>query len=417
MERVLTVCLQKQRESDASVQASLSELKRLVETAGGHVVESHSQKKDRPDPATFVGKGKATELGERAAALKAQGIVFDDELKPNQQRMLEEVTGTKIIDRTRLILDIFAQRARTREGILQVELAQLTYLLPRVTARFGRFEQQVGGIGTRGPGERKLEVDRRRIRDRMVALKKQIEKVRGERSLQREVRRSVPVPQVAIVGYTNTGKSTLLNALLRYSAAQPSSREAVYADDKLFATLDPTTRRVRLPSGKVILFSDTVGFIRKLPTELIAAFRATLEEVAAADLILQVVDASDPAWREQSKTVDLILKELATDQIPRLTAYNKMDRLSPELVGFFGRQGGILVSAHKSENLDLLLKAIESQLEEQWVEKELWFSFKEGANLAQLHDVMEVLSQESTKDGIKVRVRSHPTTLARWLKK
>ena len=260
MEKVIAVSLQRQDQAEAVVYASMNELEELVRTAGGEVVEIHTQKKDHPDPATFVGKGKAVELAERAYQLNVRTLVFDDDLKPVQQRNLEEVTGTKVVDRTRLILDIFARRARSREGKLQVELAQLNYMLPRITERFGRFEQQTGGIGTRGPGERKLEVDRRRIRDRMTALQKQIEKVSGERALQRSVRRSVPVPQVSLVGYTNAGKSTLLNALLKHSAGAPKAdRHRVYADDKLFATLDPTTRRIRLPSGRTILFTDTVG--------------------------------------------------------------------------------------------------------------------------------------------------------------
>ena len=250
MEKVIAVAIQRQGQTDAAVHTSMEELEELVDTAGGEVVEIHTQKKDRPDSATFIGKGKVSELAERVLKLRVHTLVFDDELKPVQQRNLEEATGAKVVDRTRLILDIFARRARSREGILQVELAQLNYMLPRITERFGRFEQQTGGIGTRGPGERKLEVDRRRIRDRMAALQKQIEKVSGERALQRSVRRSVPVPQVALVGYTNAGKSTLLNALLQHSAGAPKAdRHRVYADDKLFATLDPTTRRIQLPSG------------------------------------------------------------------------------------------------------------------------------------------------------------------------
>ena len=307
------------------------------------MIEAHTQKKDHADPATFVGKGKAAELAERVRELKAQTVVFDDELKPSQQKNLEELIPAKIVDRTRLILDIFAQRARTREGILQVELAQLSYMLPRITEHFGRFEQQTGGIGSRGPGERKLEVDQRRIRERMTHLKKQIGKISSERSLQRQVRRSVPMPQVALVGYTNAGKSTLLNALLRLSAGRAKAKDEVYADDKLFATLDPTTRRVRLPSGRIILFSDTVGFIRKLPTQLVAAFRATLEEVATADLLIHVVDASDLDWREQSQTVITLLEDLKMGQLPRVTAYNKIDLLSkPALAPF---KDGILISA------------------------------------------------------------------------
>lgn len=416
MEKVITVSLQKQKDADAAVRASMDELEELVDTAGGEVVEAHTQKKDHADAATFVGKGKAGELAERVRKLKAQTVVFDDELKPSQQQNLEDIIPAKIVDRTRLILDIFAQRARTREGILQVELAQLSYMLPRITERFGRFEQQTGGIGSRGPGERKLEVDQRRIRERMAHLKKQIVKISGERSLQRQVRRSVPMPQVALVGYTNAGKSTLLNALLRLSAGRTQAKDEVYADDKLFATLDPTTRRVRLPSGRVILFSDTVGFIRKLPTQLVAAFRATLEEVATADLLIHVIDASDPAWREHAQTVTTILEELKMGQLPRVTAYNKIDLLSKPSLALFKPQNGVLISAGKERHLEDLLKAVEGRLAEQWVDKELLFSFKEGSRLARVHEFMEVISQEMTETGYKVHVRSHPTTLAQWLK-
>ncbi len=417
MENVITIGVQHGRQSDAASQASLEELERLVETAGGQVLETHVQKRDRPDPATYIGKGKATEIAMRLMKLKSRTLVFDEELKPGQQQNLEEVTGAKVVDRTRLILDIFAQRARTREGQLQVELAQLEYLLPRVTQKFGRFEQQTGGIGTRGPGERKLEVDRRRIRDRIVMLKKQLEKVRAERQLQRAVRQDLPVPQVALVGYTNAGKSTLLNRLLTLSAGAPKAgRHRVYADDKLFATLDPTTRRIRLPSGRTIVFTDTVGFIQKLPTELIAAFRATLEEAATADLILHVVDGSNPQWREQEKTVLDILKRLKMDKLPLLTAYNKMDRLTePQAMSFTQQAGGVSVSAGTGANMPALLQAVESQLGHQWLEKELWFSFTDGAGLARLHEQMEVVSQETTKRGILVRVRTHPTTLSQWM--
>jgi len=433
MEKVIAVSIQRQEQPDAAIHASMNELEELVTTAGGEVVEAHTQKKDRPDPATFVGKGKAAELAERAYQLKVRTLVFDDELKPVQQRTLEEITGTKVVDRTRLILDIFAQRARSREGKLQVELAQLTYMLPRITARFGRFEQQTGGIGTRGPGERKLEVDRRRIRDRMTALQKQIEKVSGERALQRSVRRSVPVPQVSLIGYTNAGKSTLLNALLKHSAPTPggqrgmpllspqaSSRGAgadipprgVYADDKLFATLDPTTRRIRLPSGRAILFTDTVGFIRKLPTELIASFRATLEETASADLLVHVLDASSPDWPAQEKAVLAILKDLRMDDLPRVTAYNKMDCLSPSQKHRLNQDEGLLLSAKTGERIGEFLRAVEQKLTAQWIEKEIFVPYTDHARLGLIHEHAEILSQVASEGGVRLRIRSHPATLA-----
>lgn len=416
MERVLALGVELQGTRAQETRASMEELSRLVETAGGEVVESYVQKRTRPDPALYVGRGKAEEIYQLARRARVQTIVFDEELKPNQQRSLEEITNTKVVDRTRLILDIFAQRASTREGKLQVELAQLTYLMPRLTERFGRFEQQVGGIGTRGPGERKLEVDRRRLRDRMAALKRDLEKVRSERSVQRSVRRSVPVPQVALLGYTNAGKSTLLNALIaKHAGAPQTGRPSVYADDKLFATLDPTTRRIRMPSGRIILFTDTVGFIRKLPTELIAAFRATLEETASADLLVHVVDASDPAWEEQAQTVLQIMKDLHLNELPVLTAYNKMDRLSPTQKREFEAHGGCLLSAGKGLGISEFLERTELALSKQWIEKELLLPYTQRAQLSLLHEHTKIISEECVEEGIRLRFRAHPATLAQIL--
>jgi len=423
MEKVISVGLQRSNADAAAVQSSLDELERLVETAGGTVIETHIQKRDRPDPATFIGKGKTQELAERVERHHAQALVFDDELKPGQQQNLEEAIGAKIIDRTRLILDIFAQRARTREGIFQVELAQMQYLLPRITAKFGRFEQQTGGIGTRGPGERKLEVDKRRVRERIVHLKAQIEKIKRERGQQRAMRGFTPVPLVALAGYTNAGKSSLLNALMARAQGQGTSQERpVYADDKLFATLDPTTRRVRLPGGdtagthgRTVLFSDTVGFIRKLPTALIAAFRATLEEVSAADLLVHVIDASDPDWAAQEKAVLEILDELGQAGLSRITAFNKMDLLSPSQKSTFTTREGILISTRTGEGLTDLLKAVEHRLAAGWIEKDLELTHNEGSQLSEIYNTMEVLSKRTTARGISLRVRAHPTTLARFL--
>lgn len=423
MENVITFGLEQKKGKGPPLQASMDELERLVHTAGGRVLESHSQKRDRPDPATFIGKGKIEELAERLRAIHATTLVLDDELKPGQQRHLEEAIGAKVVDRTRLILDIFAQRARTREGILQVELAQLQYLLPRVTERFGRFEQQTGGIGTRGPGERKLEVDRRRIRDRIALLKRQMEHISKERRVQRDRRGRIPMPRVALAGYTNAGKSSLLNALLaRYGDKSASGNRSVYADDLLFATLDPTTRRIRLPSGRHVLFSDTVGFIRKLPTELVAAFRATLEEAREADAIVLVIDGSDPAWQDQEQTVRDVLASLGPPDLdngvraPVIAVFNKIDQIPPAQRAALARRNALFVSARTGEGLETFIQEIERVLAQGWVEETLELSHDEGNRLAQVYDMMDVISKRATPEGWSLRVRTHPTTLARFLK-
>jgi GTPase len=304
-----------------STESSLDELALLADTAGAVVVGRTSQKLDSPHPATYVGKGKLQEL---AAAKQTAGytvVIFDDELTPSQQRNLEEALQVKVIDRTALILDIFARRARTREGSLQVELAQLEYLLPRLAGQWSHLERLGGGIGTRGPGETQLETDRRLIRGRITRLRAQIEDVRTHRSLYRKRRAKHGVPVTALVGYTNAGKSTLMNSL---------SGAGVLAENRLFATLDPVTRRIRTPLGEVLL-TDTVGFIQKLPTSLVASFRATLEELGDADVLLHVIDITDPNAADQAETVEATLTSLGVSEKPRLTVLNKVDRLqTPE---------------------------------------------------------------------------------------
>src|SRR5579864_1621594 len=303
-----------------TVTESLDELEELARTAGAEVVGRISQRLEHPDPRTYLGRGKLSQAHALAVELQADIVIVDDELAPNTQRSMEEILDRRVVDRTLLILDIFAQRARTHEGRVQVELARLEYLLPRLTRAWTHLERQVGGIGVRGgPGETQIEIDRRLIRTRLSALKKEIEGIRVHRASQRSVRERVGVPVVAIIGYTNAGKSTLFNRVTQAGAL---------AEDKLFATLDPLTRRIMLPGGQEVLLSDTVGFIAKLPTDLVAAFRATLEELESADLLLQVVDVSSPRASERADVVQGVLDDLGTGDRPMLMIMNKADLLA-----------------------------------------------------------------------------------------
>ena len=304
-----------------SAQESLDELAELARTAGAEVVGSTTQRLQRPHVATYIGKGKLEEVTVDARELKATVVIFDDELSPSQQRNLEKSLGTKVIDRTALILDIFATRASTREGKLQVALAQMQYLLPRLAGQWSHLERMEGAIGTRGPGETQIETDRRLIRNRIARIKRDLDDVRTQRSLRRRARDRSGVIVVSLVGYTNAGKSTLMRA---FSGAN------VLAEDKLFATLDPVTRRMRLPSGETILLTDTVGFIQKLPTDLVAAFRATLEELEDADMLLHVVDISHPNSSEHVQSVEATLASLGVEDKPQILALNKADRVTME---------------------------------------------------------------------------------------
>lgn len=399
MERAIVVGVQLKATPDSTHISSMGELERLLETAGGEAVAQLTQERVRPDTALLVGEGKALEIADLVRQKKATAVVFNDELSPSQQKNLQELIPAKIIDRTRLILDIFAQRARTREGKLQVELAQLNYLLPRVTERFGRFEQQTGGIGTRGPGERKLDISQRRIRERIVRLGREIDGVRRQRDQQRDSRRRVPLPQVAIVGYTNAGKSTLLNTL------RTGSGPGVLADDKLFATLDPTTRRVKLPGGRWALFVDTVGFIQRLPHALVAAFHATLEEARDADVLVHVIDISNPAWPDQKKVVEDVLKELGADGVVRMDLYNKADALAPAQRAHARREGRLLISARGGDGLDRFLNRVESLLEKD--QKERSFVLPHGRRdlLTLLYGAGRVVSEKPDSRGTRYRVR------------
>jgi GTP-binding protein HflX len=353
---------QDESESLWSVEDSLSELETLARTAGAEVVGTMIQRMRHPDVATYIGKGRAQDLSDTEKHLGFDLVIFDDELSPSQQRNLEKMLDARVIDRTALILDIFAQHARTREGRLQVELAQLEYRLPRLTGRGVELSRQAGGsrsagaggsggaIGVRGPGETRLEIDRRRIRSRIAELREEIEEVRQQRRVHRSQRAAQAIPVVAVVGYTNAGKSSLFNAL---------TEAEVLAENRLFATLDPTTRHVILPGNQEVLLTDTVGFIQKLPTKLIAAFRATLEEVTDADLLLEVVDVSHENAIEQSETVNEILHDLEADEKPRVTALNKIDLLDdPSVVDTSLYPNAIAVSALRKIGLNALLEKI-----------------------------------------------------------
>jgi len=356
-ERALLVALKLPGTTDYQIEDLLDELSLLVRTAGGEEVGRIIQERSQPTPGYFIGRGKAEEIRGFCQEAGIDLVVFDDDLTPGQQWHLEQIIQRKVIDRTALILDIFAQRARTREGKLQVELAQLEYLLPRLRGKGLILSRLGGGIGTRGPGETQLEVDRRRIRQRIAKIKKELEEVRRHRRLSRERRHSIPLPIIALVGYTNAGKSTLLNALTRAS---------VLVEDKLFATLDPTTRRVVLPNRQVILLSDTVGFIRKLPHQLVAAFKATLEELASADILVHVVDAAHPDVEEQVAAVKQILKELGLEHKPTITVLNKIDKLgNPHLLRCLERIIGsdVSISALEGRHLDTLLARFAEHLQ------------------------------------------------------
>ena len=342
------------KRSGADPESSLKELISLAETAGVEVTATLMQHRETPDSKWFIGKGKAEELKAVAEETGAQTVIFDQELSGAQVRNLESFLDRKIIDRTQLILDIFASRARTREGILQVELAQLTYLLPRLSGHGKNLSRLGGGIGTRGPGETKLETDRRHIRRRISDLKRQIEEIAAHRNLHRERRRKAGVQQAALVGYTNAGKSTLLRRL---------THADVLAEDKLFATLDPTSRVLALPGGKEVILTDTVGFIQNLPHDLVAAFRATLEEVNEADLLIHVMDASSPMREHQKAVVEEVLRELGAAGKPVLEVWNKIDLVPDDAQALLpGGANTIRISALNDQDLERLCRKIEEML-------------------------------------------------------
>lgn len=397
-----------------TVEESLAELSLLADTAGAEVVGQIFQRLDRVDSATFIGSGKVQEIKLLVEELEAELVIFDDELSPRHQRELETVFGedVRLVDRTALILDIFAQHAHSREGQLQVELAQLQYRLPRLTRMWTHLARQAGGraggssggVGLRGPGETQLEVDQRIIGQRVTQLKAELEKVRSHRGRYRAQRRQSATPVVAIVGYTNAGKSTLLNTL---------SNANVLAADKLFATLDPTTRRVKLPSGQQALFTDTVGFIQKLPTMLVAAFRATLEEIAEADLLLHIIDATHPQAAAQAEAVHDTLGELEIDTLPTIVALNKIDQLDDdekdptdaknqlaELASNY--KTAIPVSALTGKGIDRLLQVIEDSLSANWVAVDVVIPYQQGALTALFHQQGVVEKETHTAAGVRI---------------
>ena len=403
-----------------TLEDSLTELALLSDTAGLDVVGELTQKLDHPHVETYIGPGKVDELKALAEETQAQVVVFDDELSPRHQRELEKDLGAniRVLDRTALILDIFAQHAHTSEGMLQVELAQYEYYLPRLTRQWPHLARQAGGgggragstggVGLRGPGETQLEVDRRQIRNRIANLKKQIEKVRAHRERYRAQRKRARLPTVALVGYTNAGKSTLLNRL---------AKADVYVANQLFATLDPTTRRVELPGGYQALFTDTVGFIQKLPTTLVAAFHATLEEIAEADLLLHLVDISHPNALNQFESVHQTLDEIGAGHIPTITALNKIDRLkqpeqAQEILQYYPK--AVAISGLKGSGLSDLLRLIQQELYETYTPIEVHLPYQQGALISMFHEMGQVEFIEHERGGVHMQGRIPGRLLAQF---
>jgi GTP-binding protein HflX len=409
-----------QQTSFLSLEDSLSELALLADTSGLDVVGELTQKLDRPHVKTYIGPGKVEELRLLAEETRTQVIIFDDELSPRHQRELQEIMGrnVRVLDRTALILDIFAQHAHTSEGMLQVELAQYEYYLPRLTGQWTHLERQAGGgggragstggVGLRGPGETQLEVDKRAIRKRISHLKKELEKVRAHRMRYRSQRKRSRIPTVALVGYTNAGKSTLLNRL---------AKADVYVADQLFATLDPTTRRVELPGGYQSLITDTVGFIQKLPTTLIESFHATLEEIVEADLLLHVVDISHPNALNQFESVQQTLDELGANHIPVVTALNKVDQLrdpesAKETVSRFPK--AVAISGLKGSGISDLLELIQQALYETYAPIVVRLPYQQGALISLFHEAGQVEHIEHGRGGVLMRGRIPGRLLAQF---
>ncbi len=386
---------------DNASDATLDELAALLDTAGGVSVGQVLQNKDAPDPRTFIGEGKLAEVKDLVNTLNADLVLFDNSLSPSQLRVLTQELGVQVLDREALILDIFAHRAQTKEGRLQVELAQYQYLLPRLTGMWTHLERQEGAIGTRGPGETQLETDRRHIRKKISKLKEDLEEVRRVRAVQRERREKNQVPVVALVGYTNAGKSTLLNTL---------TGENIPANNRLFDTLDTTTRTLELSDTCTALLSDTVGFIRKLPTHLVAAFKATLEELTFADLLLHVIDASNPAWMEQAEVVEGLILSLGAAETPRLEVFNKCDLCPGEILPH--GEDRVAVSARTGEGLDKLRDQMAQRLDAGRKKVNLSIPYGQGGVLDQLYREAQVDSVEYGET-IEVTAVCTPITLGK----
>jgi GTP-binding protein HflX len=384
-ERALLVGLEKQGVSKWDLRDSLEELAELANSAGAEVVDTITQKLDRPTAPYYIGKGKAESLKPGLEDRQVTSVIFDDELSPAQGRNLENLLSRKVLDRTQLILDIFAQRARSREGRLQIELAQLQYLLPRLTRMWDHLSRQTGGIGTRGPGETQLEVDRRRVQERISRLERELESVRKTRAVQRQGRKRHQWPVAAVVGYTNAGKSTLLNLL---------TGADVVAENKLFATLDPTTRSFVLPNKQRLLLTDTVGFLRKLPHTLIESFKATLEEVSEADLLIHIVDLSHARVDDQIEAVESVIKELDAFGKQTLIVFNKIDKLqNRDVIDTYLRRfsGSVAISARTGESVNKLVQALQEALSAWRLRSRFKIPASESALIAEIHRVGHVL--------------------------
>ena len=384
------------RDHKLPLDESLRELERLTETAGATVLAKFAQQVRSVTPATLIGRGKVDEIQKSLTANHADLIIVDEDLTPAQQRNLETAFRVRVIDRSQLILDIFAQRARSNEGKLQVELAQLEYLLPRLTRQWTHLSRLGGGIGTRGPGETQLEVDRRRIRERISHLKRRLETVARTRSLQRKERHEVPFPTVALVGYTNAGKSTLMNTL---------TRAGVFVEDKLFATLDPTTRALRLPNGDKVMLVDTVGFINKIPHSLIDSFKSTLEEVSGADLLLHLVDLANPLFEEQVRVIEKVLGEIGAGEIPTVLVPNKIDIASTlplQHLKSDGALGVCPIAASTGAGVEQLLNTVGSILDRDKERLQASFTPAQGPLLARLREKGRIIREDY--DGEVIRV-------------